>query len=84
MPDIHDWDKHHADLKWKKPESDGGAPIVGYVIEKKDQFRWVGGSVISAVLRLTSVTQDLLGKNSSRLNINLWQLINKLVMKLVV
>ena len=38
-PDIVDWDKHRADLKWKAPKRDGGAPITGYVIEKKDQYR---------------------------------------------
>jgi hypothetical protein len=30
-----DWDKDHADLKWTKPENDGGAPITGYIIEFK-------------------------------------------------
>jgi Fibronectin type III domain. len=33
--EVVDWDKDHADLKWKKPENDGGAPITGYIIEFK-------------------------------------------------
>lgn len=33
--EVVDWDKDHADLKWIKPENDGGAPITGYVIEFK-------------------------------------------------
>lgn len=36
--EVVDWDRDHADLKWDKPENDGGAPITGYVIEVKDKF----------------------------------------------
>ncbi|CAK5074870.1 unnamed protein product [Meloidogyne enterolobii] len=32
---VVDWDKDHMDLEWKPPITDGGAPIEGYVIEKK-------------------------------------------------
>lgn len=37
-PELTDWDSEWADLKWEAPEKDGGAPITGYVIEKKDRF----------------------------------------------
>lgn len=37
--EVVDWDKDHADLKWKTPETDGGAPITGYVIEYKVLFK---------------------------------------------
>ncbi|KAK6047922.1 fibronectin type III domain protein [Cooperia oncophora] len=40
-PQVTDWDKDHADLEWKPPADDGGAPIEEYVIEQKDKHgRW--------------------------------------------
>lgn len=41
--EVVDWDKDHADLKWTKPEADGGAEITEYEIEVKDKFtkEWV-------------------------------------------
>lgn len=43
--EVVDWDKDHADLKWDKPDNDGGAPITGYVVEYKDKFgkEWMTG-----------------------------------------
>lgn len=35
VPEIVDWDKDHADLKWTPPLDDGGAPIDEYLIEMK-------------------------------------------------
>ncbi|GBP08917.1 Twitchin [Eumeta japonica] len=42
-PQIVDWSSNHADLKWRVPDDDGGAPITGYVVEKKDNNtgKWV-------------------------------------------
>lgn len=37
-PSFKDWSADHADLVWKAPANDGGAPITGYVIEKKDSL----------------------------------------------
>lgn len=37
-PEITDWDRDRVDLKWSAPKKDGGAPITGYVIEKKPRF----------------------------------------------
>lgn len=37
-PEVKDWDRKHADLKWTAPKNDGGAPVEKYIIEKKDQF----------------------------------------------
>ena len=34
-PDIVDWDKNWADLKWTPPTDDGGAPLEKYVVEKR-------------------------------------------------
>ena len=35
-PQISDWDKNRTDLEWTKPDSDGGAPIEKYIIEKRE------------------------------------------------
>lgn len=37
-PEIIDYDKDFVELKWDKPEKDGGSPITGYIIEKRDKF----------------------------------------------
>ena len=38
-PEITDYDNASVDLKWTAPSSDGGAPILKYVIEKKDRYK---------------------------------------------
>lgn len=36
--EIDDWDVDRVDLKWAAPKNDGGAPISGYVIERKEKL----------------------------------------------
>ena len=36
-PEIVDYDKDRAEIKWTPPASDGGSPISKYVIEKKEK-----------------------------------------------
>lgn len=38
LPELEDWDVDRVDLKWAKPMNNGGAPITGYIIEKKEKF----------------------------------------------
>lgn len=37
-PDITDYDSDFVQLSWKAPEDNGGSPITGYIIEKKDKY----------------------------------------------
>ncbi|KAK2158172.1 hypothetical protein LSH36_175g03003 [Paralvinella palmiformis] len=37
-PEIVDYDKDYATIKWKKPKNDGGSPIQKYIVEKKPKF----------------------------------------------
>ncbi|KHJ77567.1 fibronectin type III domain protein, partial [Oesophagostomum dentatum] len=34
-PEVTDWDADRVSLEWQPPDSDGGAPITQYIIEKK-------------------------------------------------
>lgn len=63
--EVVDWDKDHADLKWEKPESDGGAPITGYLIEFKEKFSsdWSPGKEVPA--DCLAATQDGLKEGST-------------------
>uniref|UniRef100_A0AAG5CSE1 Twitchin n=1 Tax=Anopheles atroparvus TaxID=41427 RepID=A0AAG5CSE1_ANOAO len=36
-PTVVDWSENHAVLKWPEPDN-GGSPITGYIIEKKDKY----------------------------------------------
>jgi hypothetical protein len=39
-PNIADYDSDFVELKWDAPENNGGSPITGYIIEKKDKYRY--------------------------------------------
>ncbi|PIK60958.1 putative titin-like [Apostichopus japonicus] len=41
-PEVSDVTENSATLNWSPPFSDGGSPIIGYTVEKKDKFgtRW--------------------------------------------
>lgn len=47
---IDDWDEKSATLKWKIPKNDGGAPITGYIVEKKEKLgSWEPWTEVSGI-----------------------------------
>ena len=53
-PDIVDWDVNHVDLKWEAPESNGGAPITGNIIEKKVRFSSKWNEILTTTVSFIS------------------------------
>ena len=43
QPQAKEQDRDHITIKWEPPENDGGAPITGYDIERKEPKgnRWI-------------------------------------------
>lgn len=37
-PEVVDYDTDFVELQWNRPEEDGGSPITGYIIEKRDKY----------------------------------------------
>ena len=35
-PEVVDQDRDHIKIKWEPPENDGGSPITGYEVERKE------------------------------------------------
>lgn len=42
-PELVESDKDHITIKWSPPISNGGSPIVGYNVERRDKAtgRWI-------------------------------------------
>ena len=36
-PEAVDWDKDFVDLEWPMPKDDGGSPITGWIIQKREK-----------------------------------------------
>ena len=48
-PKVTDWDADHVDLEWTAPLDNGGSPITGYIIQKKEKGSpfWTKGATIT-------------------------------------
>ena len=41
VPEITEIRKETCELSWQAPSSDGGAPITGYVVERRTGIHWI-------------------------------------------
>lgn len=43
QPKVKDQDRDHITVQWEPPENDGGAPITGYEVERREPKtnRWI-------------------------------------------
>ena len=59
--EVVDWDEDRVDLKWEAPETDGGAPITGYVVECKERFssNWVRCCLSQTADTFATVTETI-------------------------
>lgn len=55
--EVTDWDKDHADIKWTKPDKDGGAKITEYEIEVRETTskEWVKKKRVPASEATTTI-----------------------------
>lgn len=61
--EVTDWDKDRVELKWTKPISDGGSPILKYIVEcrEKNQAEWIkcyGSNDNSTTAKVTDIIQS--------------------------
>lgn len=52
VPTIDDYDERMVKLVWQPPKSNGGAPITGYIIEKKEKFSTTWDAVLQTDVSL--------------------------------
>lgn len=59
-PAVTDWDKDHVDLEWAPPKNDGGSPVTGYIIQKKEKGSpyWINAVQVPA-RKTTATVPDL-------------------------
>ncbi|XP_072046922.1 twitchin-like [Amphiura filiformis] len=62
-PEVTEYDRTKISIKWSPPESDGGSPITGYVVEKRDTTsnRWIKAvpeTVEETTLTIENLTED--------------------------
>ena len=62
--EILDWDKDRVELTWSPPESDGGAPIEKYIVEKREKGKgpWLKGVEVSFPTKKANVAGLTEGK----------------------
>lgn len=64
-PEVAETDSDHISIKWTSPESDGGSPITGYDIERKEatSAKWTKLNIHAVKVCLYRVLNDLLNKD---------------------
>jgi len=62
-PEVVDSDKNFIKIKWEKPKRDGGAPVNGYNIERKDPRTGVWTRVNDEPIKGTEFTDDKVQPN---------------------